>query len=167
MSPRVLLLALVGAVLASCGVPKRHDPANGANETNNASETGSSARTRWALPDVSPVAFRPICADFDAPSLGDPIATQGMVPVYLFGVDGASDEDQAKLREGLIANGFAVGDGSVTINQTKVVFAVGQGLIKTQAMADRLYQAMCGLDQGNIHLVHARYNDPSEPNRMM
>ncbi len=133
-----------------------------------ASRVGHKNMQRWVLKDKNDgqIALRPICADYWAPTL-DEAVDGGLVPVFLFKVDGATMNAQQKLRRRLVGNGFAVPDGTVTINGTKIVFAVGEGVLKTQRMADQLYRAMCRLEQNHIRLVHVRFNDISEANRMI
>ena len=90
---------------------------------------------------------------------------EGLVPAFLFSVDGASAEKVAKLRKDLRANGFAIGE--INVNYTQIVFGAGKGVLRTQRMADRLYLAMCRLQQRHVRLVHARYNHISEASRII
>lgn len=66
----------------------------------------------------------------------------------------------------LYQNGFALSGGPVSINRAWILLAVGEGVLKTQAMADRLFNVMCALQFKHIKLVHARYNLIAEKTRM-
>ena len=123
------------------------------------------AKPRWDLPEGR-IAFRPICATHSAPILRD-VPPEGLVPAYLFGVNGASAEEIRRMTNALRNNGFGVpSEGYPAINGTWILCALGDGVLKTQAMADRLFNVMCSLEFEHIHLVHARYNAPGERNRM-
>lgn len=123
-------------------------------------------KPRWKLPKGR-IAYRAICADFRAPAVPDPMPPEGVIPAFLFAVDKASDEHIENHRSLLNANGFAVGDGTVTINEIKILFATGDGgVLKTQRSTDRLYAVMCEADGPQIQMVAMRLNDVSEPTRM-
>jgi hypothetical protein len=124
---------------------------------------------RWGLQVVADrdYALQPICGEYRAPLLAD-VPTEGLVPVYLFGVNGASSDEINRIWKALRQNGFAVShQGYTAINGVWIMFAVGQGVVKTQAMADRLFNLMCALQFEHVHLVHARYNPISNKSRMI
>jgi hypothetical protein len=121
-------------------------------------------KPRWELPNGR-IAFRPICGTYGAPLLGD-VPTEGLTPVYLFGVNGASADEINRMAQALHHNGFATSNGYAAINGMWILFAAGQGVVKTQAMADRLFGMMCALQFEHVQLVHARYNLASEKSRM-
>jgi hypothetical protein len=124
---------------------------------------------RWDLQVVADrnFALQPICGKHRAPALTD-VPPEGLVPVYLFGVNGASPDEINRTWKALRQNGFAVShEGYTAINGVWIMFAVGQGVVKTQAMADRLFAVMCALQFEHVQLVHARYNPISEKYRMI
>jgi hypothetical protein len=140
------------------------------NETNNIEEAkpapGPTEKPRWDLAS-GPIAYSPICEEFRAPELPNPVPDAGVVPAFLFSVGGAPADEVDKLRSGLMQNGFAVAGGTVTINGTEILFAAGDGgVLKTQEVADRLFDRICGLNTDQVKLVAARYNDVAEPTRM-
>ena len=122
------------------------------------------ARARWELPEGR-IAFRPICGTYAAPLLRN-VPAEGLAPAYLFNVNGASSDEINRMAQALEGNGFAISNGYVSINGVWILLAVGNGVVKTQAMADRLFGVMCALEFKHIRLVHARYNLLSERTRM-
>jgi hypothetical protein len=121
---------------------------------------------RWKLPEGK-IAFQPICGKFRAPLLEN-VPPEGLVPAYLFAVNGASADEINRMAQALHQNGFAVAtDGYPSINGVWIFFAVGEGVLKTQAMADRLFNLMCTLQFDHVQLVHVRYNSAAEKTRMI
>ena len=129
--------------------------------------TSCTQTPRWKLPNAPIITFKPICADYRAAKLPENARRDGVSPAYLFDVGRATPDDMILLKRGLFDNGFAISGGTVTINGTKILSAFGEGVLRTQAMADRLYPVICALERGSIRLVHARYNQASETNRMI
>jgi hypothetical protein len=168
VKPLSLILTLVIVAMSACqvGAPQKHQT----NETKNVEEAKPASepaeKQRWDLAS-GPIAYSPICENFRAPELPNPVPDQGVVPAFLFSVGGAPPEEVESVRSGLMQNGFAVAGGTVTINGTEILFASGDGgVLKTQEMADRLFDRICGLNTDHVKLVAARYNDLAEANRM-
>ncbi|HEX6661820.1 MAG TPA: hypothetical protein VF067_08135 [Sphingomicrobium sp.] len=166
MKPRILTLALAIVAMSAC----RADAPEQARDTKNAGVTeeapGPTEKPRWEMASGT-IAYQPICESFRAPELPSPLADAGVVPAFLFSVDGAPADEVDAVRQGLMQNGFTVAGGTVTINGTEILFASGDGgVLKTQDMADRLFGAMCGLETEHVKLVAARYNAIDEANRM-
>jgi hypothetical protein len=168
MRPLSLTLALVVVAMSACHVeaPRKEET----NATKNVEEpkpaSGPTEKQRWDLAS-GPIAYSPICENFRAPELPNPVPDEGVVPAFLFSVGGAPPDEVENVRSGLMQNGFAVGGGTVTINGTEILFAAGNGgVLKTQEIADRLFDRICGLNSDHVKLVAARYNDVTEANRM-
>ena len=121
---------------------------------------------RWELPEGK-ISFNPICGSHRAPALGPSAPPEGLVPAVSFEVNGATTKEVEILMIALRNNGFlAAADGFFAINGVSILFAVGDGVLKTQAMADRVYDMLCRLESENIRLVHLRYNEISESRRV-
>ncbi|GAA4007546.1 hypothetical protein [Sphingomonas humi] len=125
---------------------------------------GAADKQRWQMPEGQ-VRYAPICPSYAAPVLGE-VPKGGLVPVFLFSIKGASPEQEAQLRGALASNSMIVAPGTTRIAGTRILFAAGDGRVREQKTADAVFKAMCRSETPNIRLVHARYNLPSDVNRM-
>ena len=130
-----------------------------------ASFTSWDRRQRWELPEGK-INFKHICASYRAPALGK-VPPDGLVPAVSYSVNGASAAEIEGVTIALLNNGFSpAADGYFSINGHWILFAAGKGTLRTQRMADRLYEALCELESTNVRLIHLRYNEISESRRV-
>jgi len=107
---------------------------------------------------------RSICGSYNAPLLPIALLPEGGLAEVSFDVGLATSEEVAVLRRRLSDNGLAVWNDIILTKRGPLLVASGKGngILKTQVMADRLFLAICGFEQGKSRLVSLRYIPASE-----